>query len=349
LNRRAFGNVYAVIIIIAIAAIAAGACFLSGVMSPPAPGTGEGTVIDMAGRVVQVPAPVQRVVVIGSYWTEIACVLDCGERIVGIDKYTRDSVFVPESVRSQTVVGDLFRGINIETLVALKPDLVITDYGYGSSQDLVASLERLNISVVAISSQSMADQLRAIRIIGGALGTEARAEELADYLESRHSAVLSRASSIPDSEKPRVLICSLDVWSEGKIYVYANSVWGKAVEDVGGINLALRDSPGQQSYQVAFERILAWNPDIIVVVSRDSEALSKLNLTGALWDELDAVRSGSVFKLLIGYKDPGAYLDWGPRMVIGEMQLAEIIQPSRFSDLDWGSEASALLDRFYRR
>jgi iron complex transport system substrate-binding protein len=348
MSRRGLTKLNITILIIVLVIAAAGTYFLairSGWVAP----IGPFNVTDMSGRTVQIPATVNRVVVLNSYWNEITCCLGASNKIVGIDTYSTTSHYIPSTVKNLTVVGNLFSGINVETLIALNPDLVIMDYGYGKTGEIIKSLEALNISVVTLVSNNFDDQVAAIRILGKVLNADKSASDLSTFLESKHSVLLSTAAMIPTNEKPNVLICKLDVWGQGLIYTYANSTYGTLVEDLGGVNVALRDYPTQSWPKVNMEMLLAWNPDIIIVLGYENATLeSQLSsISNSSWSQLKAVQDGKLFTLKIGSKETGSYLDWGPRMIIGEMQLAKMIQPNYFADLNVSAVIDQLFNQFY--
>lgn len=347
LNGQGITKTYAVVIIaiVALSTIVAvgGLMYYQGVSASPILFT------DMSGRQVQVNSTAKRIIVMESYWTEITCVLGAKDKIVGIGTYVKDSVFIPSDVKNLTVVGNMFSGVNLETMVSLKPDVVIMDFGYGKSSDIIASLEGLGIAVVTLRGSSFNDITVAVQMIGKVLGEDAKAQALVSYMNGKHTPIISTSASIPDASRPTVLICNLDVWKDGLIYCYANSTWGRSVADVGGINLALRDNPTLSYIKVNMEQVLAWNPDVLVIIGRTNSSLTTqlASMNSSLWPELDAVKEGKVYTILSGAKDPNAFLDWTPRLVVGEMQLAKILQPTTFASLDWNSTATALFAQYY--
>ena len=157
-------------------------------------------------------------------------------------------------MKNRTVVGDIFTGVNLETVVALKPDVVITSTGYGKAEEIIKALEDQGIPVVRMFCQSLDYQLKAIRIIGKVFGSESKAEELVNYLSTKFNEIRSITSKIPENEKPKVLM--LSSIKECLVSTYSNSTWGRAVEDVGGINLAYRNIPGQAWPKVNVEIVL---------------------------------------------------------------------------------------------
>ena len=350
MNNRAITKVHAAILllVILVATVSAAFVFYNNVAGPS---TGPLTVVDMAGRNVQVPSNVSRVIIINSYWAEIACTLGDSNKIVGIGSDVKSSYYIPSSVKNLTVVGDLFNGINMETVVGLNPDLVIMDTGYGKAADVINSLQSLNISVITLLPGNYSAEMNAIQIIGKALGSQQRSNDLVSYMQSGISNITTTVSQIPASQKPTVLICNLNVWNQGLIYTYSNSTWGNAVEEVGGINVGLQDSPTLPYFKVGLEKLLAWNPDIIIITGRTNDTLtsqlSTLNTNGT-WSQLKAVQNGQVYTVLVGSKEAGAYLDDGPRTMIGLMQLAKIIQPQQFQGLDIQKTADQLFAQFYQ-
>ncbi|MDI9644003.1 MAG: ABC transporter substrate-binding protein [Candidatus Verstraetearchaeota archaeon] len=306
-------------------------------------------IVDMAGRTVKVNATVSRVVILESYWTEIACVLGAQDNIVGIGSYVTSSVFIPDSVKNKTVVGNVFSGVNIETVLSLQPDLVIMDYGYGKASDIVASLESAGIPVVTLFAKNFGDITNATAIIGKVFGKTERAQALVNYMNALHTQLLSNASKIPVSERPRVLICNLDVWKDGLIYTYSNTSWGNVVVDVGGINVAHEGFGDKSWVKVNMEQVLLWNPDIIVVVGRTQSVLESQisSMNDSTWLSLNAVRGGRVYPVLTGSYDLNSYLDWTPRMVVGELELAGYIQPAHFASLNWTATKEQLLTNYY--
>jgi iron complex transport system substrate-binding protein len=304
------------------------------------------TVVDMTGKTVNISVPVSRVVILQSYWVETAYLLGAGDKVVGISKSAKDSIWIPDYIKNRTVVGDIFTGINLETVVGLKPDVVITDTGYGKAEDVIKSLEGQGIPVVRMFCRNFDDQLKAIRIIGTILNSSSKAEELINYLSNKFNKIREVALKIPEGEKPRVLM--LSSIKEGLVSTYSNSTWGRAIEDVGGINIAYREFPNQAWPKVSVEKVLAWNPDIIIVVSFDEKTLSQTVqlLKKDPWNKTAAAKNGKIYGVLAGGRHREAFLDWGPRMLIGYMQLAKIVQPKYF-DIDWRKEADELLTKFY--
>ncbi|MGQ9760205.1 MAG: ABC transporter substrate-binding protein [Candidatus Methanomethylicaceae archaeon] len=303
---------------------------------------------DMVGREVTLQKPINRAIILNSYWNEVASVIGASEKVVAIDKFTTWSVYIPPSTKQLPVVGDVFSGINIETVLSLKPDVVIMDHGYGKTGEIVKSLESIGIPVVCMFPTNFNDQLRAITLLGKVLDAEERAISLVNFMEIRHSTLLFTASKIPDKDRPTVLLCNIN--KDGLITAIANSSWGRTVEDVGGINVALRELPSQSWPKIDLEKLLAWDPDIIIITDYYNDTLSSRLasiMNNSIWNNLKAVKESRVYTLLQGSKSENSYLDWGPRILIGEMQIAKMVQPKYFDTLDVQKVAELLLSNYY--
>ncbi len=311
--------------------------------------SGPVTVVDMAGRSVSLPEKVERVIIMNTYWTEIACAVGAGSKIVGVGKDIASSVFIPEGVRNLTNVGSLFSGINLETVISLDPDVVIMDYTYGKALDIISILENKNVSVVCLTATSFQGQLNATLIIGKVLGAEEKAQQLVTYLSAEQAKITAVASSIPVASKPEVLICDLSVWGQGLVYTYVNTSWGQTVIDVGGVNMAMEEYANSSWVKISLEKILAWDPDIIIILGRDNATLTAQMsaLNGTAWEQLEAVKEDKVYGMLIGAKENGCYLDWTPRMLIGEMMMAKLVNPNYYTGFDVEAVKSALSSTYY--
>ncbi len=307
----------------------------------------EVVITDFRGKKVVLPKPAERVVVLSSYWAEVLVALGAANKIVGIGKYVKYDEYLPESVRSKPSLGSLFTGVNIEELLALKPDVVIMDVGYGKANEVASKLESLGVKVVGLFIHSFSDELRAVDIIGKVVGATSRARELEEFMKSRYEELTSIAKSI-SNKVTAVMVSGYSILKGSSLTLYANTSWGKALTDVGAINLALKYFPNKEWPKIDFETLAKWDPDIIVITSSVSsiqEVLDKIE-EDVKWHGLKAYKSGRIY-VIPCWSSIGGLLDWGPRDVIGREYLATIIYPSKYSGIDWRGDMEYLLKHFY--
>jgi len=306
-------------------------------------------VTDFRGKKVVLPKPAERIVVLSSYWAEVLVALGDGNKIVGIGKYVKYDEYLPESVRSKPSLGSLFSGINIEELVALKPDVVVMDIGYGNAGEVASKLEGLGIKVVGLFIHDFSDELRAVNILGKITGSVTKAKELEEFMSTRYEKLLSVAKTIGEDEKvTAVMISGYSVLKGSSLSLYANTSWGRALADVGAINLALKHFPSKEWPKIDFETLAKWDPDVIVVTSSVSSVQKVLDKIeeDAKWHGLKAYKTGRIY-VVPCWSSVGGVMDWGPRDIIGREYLASIIYPSKYGGIDWRGDMEYLLKHFY--
>jgi len=301
---------------------------------------------DLSGKLVKVRLPVKRVVVLQPYWAEVVVALGAGDKIVGIGKWVKYDSYLPESVRSKPSVGSLFSGVNVEEVAALKPDVVITDYGYGKANEVISKLEGMGIPVIRLFCRSFNDQLKAISIIGKVLGAQSRAEELIKFMKSKYDLVREDVLKAPS--KPRVVMLSAYGLLKGYLSTYANTSWGRLVEEAGAVNLALQKFPSKSWPKIGFETLAKWDPDVLIIVGSKDDLIPALDkvLSDKRFSILKAVKDGRVYGVPT-FEGLGAVLDWGPRIVIGYEYVAKLLHPSACSNIDWRADAAYLIKHFY--
>src|SRR6267142_2218196 len=92
-----------------------------------------------------------------------------------------------------------FTSANIDKIIALKPDLVLT---FSDLQaNIAADLIRRGLAVLSFNQRSVAGILDMIRMLGALVEASERAEELVGALESRLAEAPARADNL--KKRPR--------------------------------------------------------------------------------------------------------------------------------------------------
>jgi iron complex transport system substrate-binding protein len=122
--------------------------------------------------------PPSRIVCLTEETVETPYLLGEQDRIVGISGYV---VRPPEARREKPRVG-AFTSANIDKILALRPDLVLT---FSDLQaNIVADLIRRGLNVHAFNQRTIAGILDMIRILGVMVDAGGRPEELVARLEA---------------------------------------------------------------------------------------------------------------------------------------------------------------------
>ncbi len=303
-------------------------------------------VTDFRGKKIVFNKPVERIVVLESYWAETLLAIGAGNLIVGIGKYVKYDQYLPENIRSKPSVGSVFTGVNIEEIATLKPDVVIMDVGYGKAGEIASKIEQMGIKVVGLFMHGFDDELKAIKILGEITGHTSQANELSEYLSSHYQKIKSLASSVKDKVSS-VLLGGYSL-IKGSILLYSNTSWGHAVEEAGAVNLALKNFPNEKWPKIDFETLASWNPDVILVTSSVSSINSVIEKirSDPKWQALSAYKSGRIY-IVPCWSEIGGVLDWGPRSIIGIEYIASLLYPDVFKDISWRDDAEYLFTHFY--
>lgn len=129
-------------------------CGLAGALSVAAQSV---QITDARGAQVQLATPPQRIVSLLPSLTESLCALGGCERLVGVDRYSN----WPAHVKTLPVVGG---GLdpNIESIVALKPDLVLVSM----ASRAIARMEALGLKVVALEPRTHEEARTVLQKLG---------------------------------------------------------------------------------------------------------------------------------------------------------------------------------------
>ena len=119
-------------------------------------------VSDDRGKTLVFNNPPQRLISLLPSLTESICALGKCSNLVGIDRFSN----WPLSLQTLPKLGGISDS-NLEGIVQLKPDLVLVD----RSSPIIARLEGLHIPVMAFDIKTMADEERALKKMGLALGS----------------------------------------------------------------------------------------------------------------------------------------------------------------------------------
>lgn len=284
---------------------------------------------DSAGRQVNVPDRVERVMAAGPPASVLVYVL-APEKLVGWVRKPREAEldYMIKAVRDLPEVGRLTgRGdtANLEAVVKAKPDLII-DFGsvtptYASLADRVQSQTGIPYLLIDGRFTNTPEELR---LVGRVLGVAARAEMLAGDAEESFAEVDRVTASVPASQRPRVYLArspsGLETGMRGSINT-------EIIERAGGVNVV--DLGGEQGRlaNVSLEQVLAWNPDTIISI--DPGFIERVRTTPG-WSDTKAVHLKHVH---LSPSLPYGWIDSPPSLnrLIGLKWLAGLFFPDRFS------------------
>lgn len=247
---------------------------------------------DIRGKKVRLKEPAKRVVVLYQGALDGMYMLHAEHTLVGIQNniYTNPETFKYFSKldpriakRELPAPGNWETSTNIESVVALKPDLVIMA---SNQTDAISLLENLGMNVFAVEAQTNQQLYDELEGIGKLTGTHERALELLAYTRQKLEEIQQKTADI--TPKKSVYYA----WSGGRIYSTSgrNSRMNECFELAGVVNACTTDL---DQPNINPETLISWDPDLILLWSADpKEVYNKKELS-----VLKAVRNKEVHVL----------------------------------------------------
>ena len=252
----------------------------------------------------------ERIVCLTEETTETLYLLGQGHRIVGVSGYT---VRPPEARQKPRVSA--FINAKFDKIEALRPDLVLA---FSDLQaDLASELVRRGITVVTFNQRSVAEILQTIRMLGGLVGCQREAEQLADRLWADLDRVRDAASRLPAR-----LRTFFEEWDDPLI---SGIRWvEELVEIAGGAPIF----PELSGARLARDRIVdpaevaCRDPQIVFASWCGKKVRKETIRSRAGWDRVSAVRDDRIYEIKSTY-----ILQPGPASLTeGVRQLHEILR-----------------------
>jgi iron complex transport system substrate-binding protein len=250
----------------------------------------------------------QRIVCLTAETTEIAFTLGAGARVVGVPGTARR----PEAARDRARVGG-FTTFRADKILALEPDVVLAFSDL--QRDVVSELIAAGVSVLCTNQRSFDQVLRAVLLIGGALGCEAAARDLIADMRDEVKQVREYSSMWPD--RPRVYF---EEWMDPLI---SGIAWvSDLIEIAGGRDVfaELREQGAARERIVAADEVARRDPQIILASWCGKPVDRAVIAARPGWSAMAAVAAGQIHEI------PGEdVLAPGPSLMHGLRRIHEII------------------------
>ena len=240
-------------------------------------------------------APAQRVITLAPNLTELAFAAGLGDKIIGVSAY---SDYPPQARKLEQVAN--WQGINVERIVALKPDLVIAWRG-GNPQRPLDQLTSLGIRVIYLDPQN-ADQIaQALEQLAVYSPSPEKAKHIATDFREQWQALKLKYHR----EKP---VPAFIQFGTQPLFTAASATIQSEVLNVCGAKNIFAGSRVPWP-QVSREQVLSRYPQVIVI----SGGKSQQQVIEDFWHPL---LSAQVIAL-----DPDWFSRAGPRILLAAQQL----------------------------
>lgn len=260
-------------------------------------------VVDDRGRAVRLDGVPQRVLTLSPSMTETVCALGACSRLVGTDRYSN----WPASVLALPKLGGL-DDAQIERIVALKPDLVLT----ATSTRAVERLESLGLRVLALEPRNLADTRGVVDRVALALGDATAGAALWRQLSLRIDAAAARVPARWRGQSVYFEVASVP-FAAG-----ASSFIGELLARLGLVNIV----PATMGPfpQLSPEFVLRAQPQLVMASSTN---LAEMPVRPG-WGQLRALQSGARCGFAPAPYD--ALMRAGPRLAEAAEAVADCLQ-----------------------
>lgn len=333
------------------------------------------TITDIAGRNVEVPRKVERIMLGEGRFVPTLAILERQDplrRVVGMlgeferldpagyAQYREKFPHIDKITRVGRLNADSF---SVEQAIALAPDLAIFALnGHGPSpahKEIIARLEKAGITVAFIDfrQEPLKNAVPSMRVLGSLLGREAEAGEYIAFYEKEMARVTQTARpSVP----VRVFLDNHAGLSDGCCSTMGRGMMGSYLEAAGAANIAADMIPGMYG-TLSLEYLLTHQPDMyigtavgtvdgaeqnpqrIILGAGVPAKVARASLQRAVQRkgiaELDAVKQGRVFGIWHHFYN-------SPFNVIAVQVFAKWTNPKANASLDPEATLKAVYERF---
>ena len=210
---------------------------------------------DQTDRPAKMAAKAQRIVSLGPLNTENIYLLGAGDRLVGNTSYC----VRPEAARHKAKIGSVMQ-VSIEKIISLRPDMVLATALTRPEQ--INQLEKMGVRIVRFRQPaSFSEICEQFVELGQLLGLEERARRIVRQAKEEVEALRRETAHLP---KKKVF---LQVGSRPLFASVTSSFTHDFIALGGGVNIA----EGQRSGAMDYEKVIAENPDVIIIAMMGSE------------------------------------------------------------------------------
>ena len=299
------------------------------------------TVTDFRGKTLRFQAPVQRIVCLIESALSGIYMLGEERRVVGLSR----NIYSGNVYSHYAALDDRIREkklpapgnwdfVNLESVVALKPDLVIL---WSQQTESIRSLEEKGIPVYGVFIQRKEDVYKEIEALGKLTGNTKRAEALIRFTKNELARFASRTSAVPNDKRPGVYY----MWAQGNLETSCGeSTVNDLIQLAGGRNVCA--ALPQEHLVVNLEKVFSWDPDLILMWYNEKKGPLDI-IQDPQWKQIKAVRDRRVHEFPEVF-----WCDlWTLKFLYAVKLTAKWVHPELFRDIDLEKEKQKMMDYFY--
>ncbi|MFE8697140.1 cobalamin-binding protein [Cytobacillus sp. FJAT-53684] len=252
--------------------------------------------------------------------TELLGFMGLTSNIVGVDNYSD----WPAQINDLPRLGsDL--DIDIATVEALQPDLVLASLSVPGMEKNIAGLEERGLPFITLNPKSLADIGDNMLEVGKATGQEAIAQEA----YRKYCGLLEQYKAIGRKieERPRLYW----EWWPKPIFTPGGTNWLTEISDIaGGQNVFADDE--RASVKTDWEDVRRRDPDYVLMAwvgVKEKQMKPHLLKQRPDWPEMKAIKDNRIIVM-----EESLYCRPSPRLLLGIQKLGVLLHPNLFPAYD---------------
>lgn len=269
------------------------------------------TVTDDDGVEVAIPEEPKRIVTFAPSNTEIVFALGLGDRLVGVsgdfDNYPPEA----QDIAHVGGAGEFGVDPNVEKLVSLEPDLMLTIAG---GEHWKESLRDLDVPVFTVNATDFDDLLNDIETVGRITGATEAARSLTEEMAGDAESIAEGVAAEPRTS------CFFEVFFPPLTTVGPDTFIFDLLDRAGCDPVSGGANTDYPEWSV--DRLVTADPDVYLVSSESGQSVEAVARRPG-FRELSSVRSNNVVLI-----DSDLISRPGPRVVDGLQALAEALHPA---------------------
>ena len=260
---------------------------------------------DDLGHTVRLATPAQRILSLAPHTTELLFAAGAGDRVLGVSAFSD----FPAQAQQLASIGSSTQ-LDIERIVALKPDLIIA-WKSGNNAKQIAQLRALGVPVFESEPHTLEDIATSLSRLGELAGTPQGSQAANNFRKQQQALRVRYANRTP----VRVFY---QIWPSPLMTLNDQHIVADALRLCGAQNIF--GSLPQLAPTVSREAVLAAQPEAIFASDERAETWDRWKT----WPQLPAVRLGNLYRV------DGAIMNRaGPRMLDATEGLCSQIQEAR--------------------
>jgi iron complex transport system substrate-binding protein len=250
--------------------------------------------------------------------TETLYALGLGDRVAGVSQYCH----YPPEARRKTNVGSYLRP-NAETVLALRPDLVIVQKVPSSPKQVLA---RLGLNVLEVEHGNLATTLETMERIAAAAGVPERGRSLRQRIENELRRIADVTKTLP--RRDVLFVVGREPGSLRGLIAVGSGSYLNELFSIAGARNAFEDAATPYP-KISLEEVLSRNPDVILDMGDMADTAqvtpAQMRAVEALWARQPALRAVRERRVHAIASD--IYVVPGPRVVDAALSFARMIHP----------------------